>query len=274
MNRDEIVNEILKKESAICVGLDSDFQLLPDFLKNEKMPQFAFNKQIIDAVSDKVVACKLNTAFYESQKMAGWQEMFETAAYIKKNFPHIFLIADAKRSDIGNTCLQYAEAFFSHFDAVTVTPYLGKDSILPFVSKTEKWTILVALTSNIGAEELQLQRLETQEFVFERVLQNTKNIVSDSETRLMYVVGATKSEYLEKVRNIIPHHFLLIPGIGAQGGDWESTIRLGKTKNDIGLLLNISRDIIFSSKDKNFAEMARKKTTFWQEKMKPLLFNP
>jgi orotidine-5'-phosphate decarboxylase len=257
MTKEEIFSEILSKKSYLCVGLDTDLQKTPKHLLKEEDPIFAFNKSIIDATADFCVAYKPNIAFYEAQGPKGWESLRKTLDYIPKN---CFTIADAKRGDIGNTSHLYATAFFDQkssglsFDSVTVAPYMGIDSVEPFLSFEKKWVILLALTSNEGANDFQNEKLATGELLFEKVLKTSSQWAD--ENRMMYVVGATKAENLTRIRQIIPHHFLLIPGVGAQGGSLEAVSRLGMNKS-CGLLVNASRSIIYASNEENFAEMAR-----------------
>ena len=263
MNRNQLVSQIKSKKSYLCVGLDSDIQKIPFHLLNAKDPIFEFNKRIIDATEKYAVSYKLNTAFYEALGTRGWESLHKTIEYLPKD---VFIIADAKRGDIGNTSSQYAKAFFESLnsDAVTVAPYMGEDSVKPFLEIENKWTILLALTSNVGAQDFEMLELKNGKKVYEEVLEKSRKW--GTEENLMYVVGATKAEYIENIRKIIPHHFLLVPGVGAQGGSLEEVSKAGMTK-DCGLLINSSRQIIYASKDRDFAEMAAKKAQEIQQAM-------
>jgi len=267
MKRAELTAEILEKRSYLCVGLDPDIQKIPSVLKNEKEPILTFLKEIIDHTADYAVAYKPNLAFFEAMGLKGWEILEEIKQYIPTK---CFSIADAKRGDIGNTSYKYAETFFQTygFDALTVAPYMGADSVQPFLSFAEKWCILLALTSNSGAENFELQKLENGRYLFEEVIQEAKNWGTDEN--LMFVVGATQNEYLSKIREIIPSHFLLIPGIGAQGGDLASVSRLTLNK-EAGILVNSSRNILYASSGSDFAEMARKEAASMQNQMHSLL---
>ncbi len=265
MTTEQLIAQIYKKRSFLCIGLDTDLDKIPTHLLDDEDPLFAFNKAIIDATHHLCVAYKPNTAFYEAYGSKGWESLSKTAAYIKKVDPEIFTIADAKRGDIGNTATRYAKAFFEdmEFDAVTVAPYMGRDSVEPFLSFDKKHTILLALTSNEGAFDYQLKDIEGQKF-FELVL-GTSQTYRNSQN-LMYVVGATKAEYLLEVRKHVPDHFLLVPGVGAQGGSLEEVCKYGMNKN-IGLLVNSSRGIIYASGDRDFSEAAAKKAAVLQNQM-------
>lgn len=270
MNYFELAIEIVKKESFLCIGLDSAIEKIPVCIQSNEDPVFEFNKQIIDATHDLVVAYKLNLAFYESNGIAGWASLEKTVKYLSK-FPEILVIADAKRGDIGNTSGEYAKAFFEKlgFDAITIAPYMGSDSVQPFLSFKNKWTILLAITSNEGAKDFQLSYLtDNQEYVFEKVIRTS--LQWGNEKNMMYVVGATQAEHLLRVRKLAPKHFLLIPGIGAQGGNLEEVARLGMNKS-CGLLVNSSRAIIFAGSGDNFATLAREKSQELQLEMKDLL---
>jgi orotidine-5'-phosphate decarboxylase len=272
MNRKELFENIKRKKSFLCIGLDTDINKIPICLKEKSSnPIFDFNKFIVDATADLCVAYKPNLAFYESLGIEGLKALNETVAYIRNHHPDQFLIADAKRGDIGNTSAMYAQAFFEkmNFDAITVSPYMGEDSIKPFLSYKNKWTIILALTSNKGAFDFQLIKEEnTRERLFEKVLKTSTNW--GTEENMMYVVGATKTEYLKTVREIVPEHFLLIPGIGAQGGSLEETAKFGLT-SQCGLLVNSSRQIIYASSDENFAEAARFEALQLQQAMENIL---
>jgi len=270
MNYSDLFEEIKKKESFLCIGLDSSLDKIPAYLKRMEDPIFEFNKKIIDATQDLAIAFKLNLAFYESLGLSGWTSLEKTIKHLK-NYPELFLIADAKRGDIGNTSNEYAKAFFQNlnFDAITVAPYMGYDSISPFLAYKKKWAILLALTSNQGAQDFQFNFLpETNEFLYQQVIR--KSSEWGNKENMMYVVGATKAEYLEAVRKIIPDHFLLVPGVGAQGGNLEQVSRFGMNKS-CGLLVNSSRDIIYAGKDGNFANNSREKALNLQREMKMLL---
>ena len=252
MNRQTLIQQIKTKKSYLCVGLDSDITKIPAHLLQKEDPVFEFNKAIIDATKDVCVSYKINTAFYESNGLQGWQSMEKTLNYIPKD---IFTIADAKRGDIGNTSTQYAKAFFNamHFDSITVAPYMGKDSVKPFLDFENKWTIVLGLTSNEGAFDFQYLKNENQE-LFKHVIQKVASWGTDEN--LMFVIGATKTAQLKEVREIIPNHFLLVPGVGAQGGSLEEVSKIGMNA-DVGLLVNASRQIIFASNGEDFAEKAR-----------------
>ena len=252
MNRQTLIQQIRTKKSYLCVGLDSDITKIPRHLLQHEDPVFEFNKAIIDATQDVCVSYKINTAFYEANGLQGWQSMEKTLNYIPKD---IFTIADAKRGDIGNTSTQYAKAFFNamHFDSITVAPYMGKDSVKPFLDFENKWTIVLGLTSNEGAYDFQYLKNENQE-LFKHVIQKVASWGTDEN--LMFVIGATKTAQLKEVRELIPHHFLLVPGVGTQGGSLEEVSKIGMNA-DVGLLVNASRQIIFASNGEDFAEKAR-----------------
>ena len=262
MNRQTLIQQIRTKKSYLCVGLDSDITKIPAHLLQKEDPVFEFNKAIIDATKDVCVSYKINTAFYESNGLQGWQSMEKTLNYIPKD---IFTIADAKRGDIGNTSTQYAKAFFNamHFDSITVAPYMGKDSVKPFLDFENKWTIVLGLTSNEGAFDFQYLKNENQE-LFKHVIQKVASWGTDEN--LMFVIGATKTAQLKEVREIIPNHFLLVPGVGAQGGSLEEVSKIGMNA-DVGLLVNASRQIIFASNGEDFAEKARGESLKLQAEM-------
>jgi len=271
MNYIQIFENIKKKKSFLCIGLDSDIQKIPQFLLNEVDPLFEFNRQIVDKTSQFAVAYKPNLAFYESRGADGWNTLRKTVQYIRSEHPDIFLIADAKRGDIGNTSGMYARAFFEKmdFDAVTVAPYMGKDSVSPFMGYSEKWIVLLALTSNEGASDFQFTRdAETGDQLFESVLRKSQDW--GSKNNMMFVVGATKAEMLSDIRKIIPDHFLLVPGVGAQGGSLHEVAENG-LNDHCGLLVNSSRGIIYSSSDQDFAEIAGEKAREIQEEMASIL---
>jgi orotidine-5'-phosphate decarboxylase len=267
MTKEFLVDQIKSKQSYLCVGLDTDIEKLPSHLPKNKEGVIAFNKAIIDATAPYCVSYKINTAFYESQGISGWEAMEATLSHIPSTH---FTIADAKRGDIGNTSAQYAKTFFEvlPFDAITVAPYMGKDSIDPFLAYTNKFTIVLGLTSNAGSANFEQQKLSTGQFLYESVLEQVSNWSSPEQ--LMFVVGATKAEDLASIRKIIPHHFLLVPGVGAQGGSLEEVTKFGKNK-DIGLLVNASRAIIFASGGKDFAEEAQQQAAQYASEMKSLL---
>ena len=255
MDSNTLFNNIKIKKSFLCVGLDSDIEKIPAILHREKDPVFRFNKEIIDATNEYVVAYKPNIAFYESRGADGWISLENTVEYIRSLYPEIFLIADAKRGDIGNTSRMYAKTFFEYldFDAITVAPYMGEDSVSPFLEYTDKWVILLALTSNSGANDFQFMVDPENKRLFEKVLQ--KSLEWGSENNMMYVVGATKAEMLRDIRKIIPDHFLLVPGIGAQGGSLEDVAEHG-INDKCGLIINSSRGIIFADSSDKFAQKA------------------
>ncbi|MDF1546231.1 MAG: orotidine-5'-phosphate decarboxylase [Bacteroidales bacterium] len=270
MNYIDLSIEIVKKESFLCIGLDSEIEKIPEFLLEKEDPVFEFNKRIIDATNDLAVAYKINTAFYESRGLKGWESLKKTEDYLK-NFPEILSIADAKRGDIGNTSEQYAKAFFKNlkFDAITIAPYMGVDSVSPFLSFKDKWVILLALTSNVGASDFQFNYItESQEYLYEQIIR--KSSEWGDKQNMMYVVGATQAEHLVRIRKIIPNHFLLVPGVGAQGGSLENVAKFGMNKS-CGLLVNSSRGIIFAGTDGNFANKAREQAIEIQQEMKILL---
>ena len=270
MNKQQLVENIFHKKTFLCVGLDTDVDKIPEHLFDvSDDPIFEFNKQIIDATADLCVAYKLNLAFYESIGLEGWDALERTVDYILSNYPDQFIIADAKRGDIGNTSAMYARTFFGNmdFDAVTVAPYMGHDSVSPFLTYENKWTILLALTSNKGAFDFQYME-ENGEKLFEKVLKTSKEWGSDEN--MMYVVGATKAEMLTEIRKIIPNHFLLVPGVGAQGGSLQEVVKYGKN-DECGLLVNSSRQIIYASSDVDFAEKAREEALKVQQEMAELL---
>jgi orotidine-5'-phosphate decarboxylase len=261
----QLVQQIKKKKSFLCIGLDVDLNKIPKHLLKEEDPIFAFNKAIIDATHHLCVAYKPNTAFYEAYGIKGWQALEKTINYLNKNHPDIFTIADAKRGDIGNTSTMYAKAFFEDlaFDSVTVAPYMGKDSVEPFLAFEDKHTILLALTSNQGAFDFQTKTLDGIE-LYKQVLETSKSWKNTQN--LMYVVGATKAEFLADIRNIIPNSFLLVPGVGAQGGNLQDVCKYGMNEN-IGLLINSSRGIIYASNNTDFAQAAAKKAEDLQQDM-------
>ncbi|TYP97953.1 orotidine-5'-phosphate decarboxylase [Tenacibaculum adriaticum] len=269
MTTEQLVAQIRKKKSFLSIGLDIDLNKIPPHLLQEEDPIFSFNKAIIDATHHLCIAYKPNTAFYEAYGIKGWKALEKTIKYINQKHPEIFTIADAKRGDIGNTSTMYAKAFFEDlaFDSVTVAPYMGKDSVEPFLAFENKHTILLALTSNPGAFDFQTKTVDGQE-VYKQVLVTSKTW-KNSEN-LMYVVGATKAEYLAEIRQIIPDSFLLVPGVGAQGGNLQDVCKYGMNKN-IGLLINSSRGIIYASNKEDFAEAAAEKAKELQLAMADIL---
>ncbi|MCX7548252.1 orotidine-5'-phosphate decarboxylase [Xanthomarina sp. F1114] len=269
MTTTQLVSEIQKKKSFLCIGLDVDLNKIPQHLLNEEDPIFAFNKAVIDATHHLCVAYKPNTAFYEAYGLKGWKSLEKTIQYLNKKHPEIFTIADAKRGDIGNTSSMYAKAFFEDlgFDSVTVAPYMGKDSVEPFLAFEKKHTIMLALTSNEGAFDFQTKTLEGKE-LYKQVLETSKTW-KNSEN-LMYVVGATKAEYFAHIRTIVPDSFFLVPGVGAQGGNLQDVCKYGLNKN-VGLLINSSRGIIYASQQKDFAQAAAIKAKELQQEMENIL---
>jgi len=269
MTTQQLVSQINQKKSFLCIGLDVDLDKIPTHLLALEDPIFEFNKAIIDATHHLCVAYKPNTAFYEAYGIKGWKSLEKTIQYINEKHPEIFTIADAKRGDIGNTSTMYAKAFFNDlaFDSVTVAPYMGKDSVEPFLAFKDKHTILLALTSNEGAFDYQTKKIEEKE-LYKQVLETSKTY-KNSEN-LMYVVGATKAEYFKEIRKIVPNSFLLVPGVGAQGGNLQDVCKFGLSEN-IGLLINSSRGIIYASKDKDFAEVAAQQAKELQNEMEIIL---
>jgi len=269
MTTQELVAQIKKKKSFLCIGLDVDLDKVPSHLLKDEDPIFAFNKAIIDATHHFCVAYKPNTAFYEAYGLKGWKSLEKTINYLNQTYPEIFTIADAKRGDIGNTSAMYAKAFFEDlaFDSVTVAPYMGKDSIEPFLAFKDKHTIMLALTSNEGAFDFQTKKINQKE-VYKHVLETSKNW-KNSEN-LMYVVGATKAEYFKEIRKIVPNSFLLVPGVGAQGGSLQDVCKYG-ISNNVGLLINSSRGIIYASQNEDFAEKSALKAEELQIQMKQFI---
>jgi len=266
MTTKELIAQIRKKESFLCIGLDTDLDKIPKALLKEKDPIFAFNKAIIDATHHLCVAYKPNIAFYEAYGIKGWMALQRTIDYLNRDYPHLFTIADAKRGDIGNTSTRYAKAFFKdlNFDSLTIAPYMGKDSVEPFLAFKDKHTILLALTSNAGAYDFQTKNLDGLE-LYKQVLKISATY--KGAENLMYVVGATKAEYLVDIRAIVPHSFLLVPGVGAQGGSLSEVCKYGLTP-DVGLLVNSSRGIIYASNGTDYALAAQKKAGELQVQMK------
>ncbi|EGV42637.1 orotidine-5'-phosphate decarboxylase [Bizionia argentinensis JUB59] len=271
MTTEQLTDQIKKKQSFLCIGLDVDLSKIPQHLLTEDDPIFEFNKAIIDATHHLCVSYKPNTAFYEAYGIKGWQALEKTINYLNEKHPEIFTIADAKRGDIGNTSSMYAKAFFEDlvFDSVTVAPYMGKDSVEPFLAFKNKHTILLALTSNEGAFDFQTKLVDGKE-MYKQVLETSKTW--ENAENLMYVVGATKAEYLADIRQIVPESFLLVPGVGAQGGNLQDVCKYGMSKN-VGLLINSSRGIIYASNQEDFAEAAAKKAQNMQQEMAVILKN-
>ncbi len=267
MTRTELFEQIKRKRSFLCIGLDTDITKIPKHLLDAEDPIFEFNRQIIDATQEFCVAYKPNLAFYESLGASGWISLEKTLQYIPKD---CFTIADAKRGDIGNTSALYAKAFFEqmNFDSVTVAPYMGEDSVTPFLNFKNHWVILLALTSNSGAQNFQMKKVENDQFLFEQVIETSKHW--GTAENIMYVVGATRAEQLNEVRNLIPEHFLLVPGVGAQGGSLQEVAKYGMNKQ-CGLLVNSSRNIIYASADKDFAFKASLAALEMQKEMEVLL---
>ncbi len=270
MTKEQLISQIKAKKSFLCVGLDVDLEKIPPHLLDTEDPIFEFNKAIIDATHGVTVAYKPNTAFYEAYGLKGWKSLEKTIDYLNKNYPDIFTIADAKRGDIGNTSTRYAQAFFQDmkFDSVTVAPYMGSDSVEPFLAFENKFTIMLALTSNKGGLDFQLLKDQEGVTLYEKVLKTS--LSWNNSEQLMYVVGATRPEYFQKIRNIVPNHFLLVPGVGAQGGDLQGVCHYG-LNNDIGLLVNSSRGIIYASSSDDFAQKAREKAVELQQEMSEIL---
>jgi len=270
MTADQLFNQIAAKRSFLCIGLDTDYNKIPRIILEHEYPLFEFNRQIIDATINFTVAYKPNLAFYESLGAAGWISLEMTVNYLRNRYPEIFIIADAKRGDIGNTSGMYAKAFFEKmdFDAITLSPYMGSDSVTPFLSFQNKWAIILALTSNTGAEDFQFFTDKDKTQLFQKVLSTTQKW--GTENNLMYVVGATKAAMLTQIRKIVPEHFLLIPGIGAQGGSLADVCKHGFNKK-CGLLVNSSRAIIYADCTNDFAKVAKEKAREVQEEMSSLL---
>ena len=265
MKIEHLISQIRKKKSFLCVGLDTDLEKIPEHLLKEEDPIFEFNKAIIDATHSYCVAYKPNIAFYEAYGLPGWKSLERTMEYVNAHYPEMFTIADAKRGDIGNTSTRYAKAFFKtmDFDSITIAPYMGKDSVEPFLAFEDRHTILLALTSNEGAFDFQTKKLEGEE-LYKQVLKTSKTYKGSE--RLMYVVGATKATYLQEIRDIVPESFLLVPGVGAQGGSLQDVCQYGMTKN-IGLLVNSSRGILYASTGSDFAQIAAVKAEEIQKEM-------
>lgn len=269
MTTQQLIEQIRLKKSFLCIGLDVDLTKIPSHLLVTEDPIFEFNKAIIDATHDLCVSYKPNTAFYEAYGIKGWQSLQKTISYINEKYPEIFTIADAKRGDIGNTSTMYAKAFLEdlNFDSVTVAPYMGKDSVEPFLAFENKHTIMLALTSNEGAFDFQTLETNGKE-LYKTVLETSKNWKNSQN--LMYVVGATKAEYFTEIRKIVPNSFLLVPGVGAQGGSLTEVCKYGMNEN-VGLLINSSRGIIYASNGTDFAEKAREEALKLQVEMEQIL---
>lgn len=270
MTKQELIENIKRKRSFLCVGLDTDLRKIPEHLMRTENPMLTFNRAIIDATAGSCVAYKPNVAFYESMGAFGVQVLEHTVAYIREQYPDQFIIIDGKRGDIGNTGMHYARSAYEYLkaDALTVAPYMGQDSVKPFLEYKDKWVVLLALTSNQGASDFQLTKNEEGDFFFEQVLK-TSSQWSDDE-HMMYVVGATQAEYLQRVRNIVPNHFLLVPGIGAQGGDFDQLIEHGMT-HECGLLVNSSRGILYADSSEHFASAAANEAENLRRKMEMAL---
>jgi len=270
MDYNQLVSQIKQKRSFLCIGLDTDVTKIPSFLLKEEDPVFEFNKRIIDATIQYTVAYKPNIAFYEAHGVSGWKSLEKTINYINLIHPETFIIADAKRGDIGNTSRMYARAFFEtlNCDAITIAPYMGSDSVLPFLEFKNRWVVLLALTSNESASDFQLSKVKENEFLFESVLEKSKQW--GNKDNMMYVVGATQSDYLRKVRAIVPENFLLIPGVGAQGGSLQEVAENGMNSS-CGLLVNSSRAIIYADSSSDFGKVAGIKAHEMQTEMAELL---
>lgn len=269
MNLNELTSQIRKKQSFLCIGLDVDLKKIPSHLLEGEYPIFEFNKAIIDQTHHLAVAYKPNLAFYEAYGLKGWKALEKTIRYINEKYPEIFIIADAKRGDIGNTSTRYAKAFFENLncDALTIAPYMGKDSVEPFLEFEGKYAILLALTSNPGSSDFQMQKIGEAP-LFQSVFKTA--LTWKNSENLMFVVGATKAEYFKEIRKIVPDNFFLVPGIGAQGGDLKDVCKYGMNKN-CGLLVNSSRGIIYASSEKDFAEAAAQKAKNLQQEMAGVL---
>jgi len=270
MNAEELFRNIKRKKSFLCVGLDTDYKKIPKMLLHKEYPVFEFNKSIIDATQEYAVAYKPNLAFYEMLGAAGHMSLEMTVTYIRETYPDLFIIADAKRGDIGNTSQMYAHAFFKtlDFDAITLSPYMGKDSISPFLEVKGKWTILLALTSNEGSKDFQQLQVENGQALFEKVI--TTSAEWGSVNNIMYVVGATKAEALVRIRELIPEHFLLVPGVGSQGGSLKEVAEYGMNDR-CGLLVNASRSIIYADGTNRFEDAASNEASGLQAQMEEIL---
>lgn len=269
MNKQQLIEQIKLKKTFLCVGLDPDVDKIPKHFLDEEDPIFEFNREIIDATADYCIAFKPNTAFYEAYGLSGIESLEKTLKYINANYPDHFLIADAKRGDIGNTSSMYAKAFFKRLeaDAITVAPYMGSDSVKPFLGFENKWAIVLGLTSNEGSSDFQQMKVDGEE-LYLKVIRTCASWGTDEN--MMFVVGATKAEMMNDIRKIIPNHFLLVPGVGAQGGSLEEVCKHGMNK-DIGLIVNVSRNIIFASNGKDFATRAAEEAKKLSEQMKPFI---
>lgn len=267
MNKEQLFEQIKKKNSFLCVGLDTDIDKIPEYLKKEEDPMFEFNRQIVEATAEYTIAYKPNLAFYESKGVKGWMALSKTVDFIRSNYPDIFIIADAKRGDIGNTSKMYAKAFFEdmNFDAVTVAPYMGEDSVTPFLGYKDKWVILLGLTSNIGADDFQFLGNPP---LYKQVIKKAQYWASENE--LMFVAGATRATMLKEIRDLAPDNFLLVPGVGAQGGSLAEVAKNGMNAS-CGLLVNSSRAIIYADNTEKFAEVAKQKAKEIQLEMAQLL---
>lgn len=270
MNRKELIQQIFDKRTFLCVGLDTDTKKIPQHLLSMDDPVFEFNKAIIDATADYCVAYKPNIAFYECNGVKGWVSLEKTIEYLKTNYPNHLIIADAKRGDIGNTSAMYARCFFGEMDvdALTVAPYMGEDSVTPFLTYADKWVILLALTSNKGSHDFQLTEDKEGKRLFERVLEQSQ--AWGNADNMMYVVGATQGRMFEDIRKVAPEHFLLVPGVGAQGGSLEEVCKYGMTA-ECGLIVNSSRAIIYADSTEKYAEVAREKAKEVAEEMDKML---
>jgi orotidine-5'-phosphate decarboxylase len=272
MNAEEIFRNIRRKESFLCVGLDTDYKKIPKMLLEHEYPVFEFNKQIIDATHEYAVAYKPNLAFYEMLGAAGYMSLEMTVTYLRENYPDLFIIADAKRGDIGNTSHMYAHAFFKtlDFDAITLSPYMGHDSISPFLEMDGKWVVLLALTSNEGSADFQQLRMEGGKQLYEEIIMTSSEW--GSVNNMMYVAGATRAEAFERIRKLIPEHFLLVPGIGSQGGSLKDVSEYGMNDR-CGLLVNASRSIIYADGTNKFIDAARSEAAKLQAQMQEILKN-
>jgi len=270
MNAEELFRNIKRKKSFLCVGLDTDFKKIPKMLLHKEYPVFEFNKQIIDATQEYAVAYKPNLAFYEMLGAAGYMSLEMTVTYLRETYPDLFIIADAKRGDIGNTSHMYAHAFFKTLDcdAITLSPYMGYDSISPFLEVEGKWAVLLALTSNDGSKDFQQLKLESKKLLFEEVIRTSSGW--GTVNNIMYVVGATKAEALTRIRTLIPEHFLLVPGVGSQGGSLDEVARYGMNDR-CGLLVNVSRSIIYADVTNKFEDAAREEASRLQKQMEEIL---
>ncbi len=269
MNKEKLIEQIKLKKTFLCVGLDPDVDKMPKHMLNEEDPIFEFNREIIDATADYCIAFKPNTAFYEAYGLSGIESLEKTLKYINANYPDHFLIADAKRGDIGNTSAMYAKAFFKRLeaDAITIAPYMGSDSVKPFLGFENKWAIVLGLTSNEGSSDFQQMKVDGEE-LYLKVIRTCASW--GTEDNMMFVVGATKAQMMDDIRKIIPNHFLLVPGVGAQGGSLEEVCKHGMNKN-IGLIVNVSRNIIFASNGKDFATRAAEEAKKLSEQMKTFI---